>query len=89
MFTVFDLLQRLHLTDNNEISMNTYFVPELFIFQEAIYLNYMNNIMDNMTPDNSSDEDDPYANFAGRLKGNIFSLFMNSHVLVRLQKAIM
>lgn len=24
--------------------------------------------MDNMTPDNSSDEDDPYANFAGRLK---------------------
>lgn len=45
--------------------------------------------MDNMTSDNSSDEDDPYANFAGRLKGNIFSLFMNSYVLVRLQKATM
>lgn len=41
-----------------------------------------------MTPDNSSDEDDPYANFAGRLKGNIFFLFMNL-VLVGLQKTTM
>lgn len=27
--------------------------------------------------DVSSDEDDPYANFAGRLKGNIFFIISN------------
>ena len=31
--------------------------------------------MDRMTADVSSDEDDPYTNFVGRLKGNIFLIY--------------
>lgn len=37
--------------------------------------------MDKITIDFSSDEDDPYTNSAGRLNGNIFSLFTNRHIL--------